>query len=131
MNELARQGQETLSILRAGGYRAPGDRWVQLAQRLDGCRTRTCAYPPEQDVPRPGSPSRASAIAVENSSTLATARRLVDSGHHPVALNFASARHPGGRGLGMRGVYARVEFAILTHSRASRVFREFQVRLSS
>lgn len=33
---------------------------------------------------------------VANESTLAAARRLVAEGHRPVALNFASAKHPGG-----------------------------------
>jgi uncharacterized protein (TIGR02452 family) len=35
-------------------------------------------------------------FAVENDSTLAVARRLVDQGHHTAVLNFASANHPGG-----------------------------------
>lgn len=35
-------------------------------------------------------------ISVRNESTLTAARRLAEAGEHPVALNFASAKHPGG-----------------------------------
>src|SRR5262249_17755566 len=39
-------------------------------------------------------------VMVTNETTLAAASRLTTAGRSPVALNFASARHPGGGFLG-------------------------------
>jgi uncharacterized protein (TIGR02452 family) len=39
-------------------------------------------------------------IQVANDTTLGASRRLVESGHRPVALNFANGAHPGGGFLG-------------------------------
>jgi uncharacterized protein (TIGR02452 family) len=43
---------------------------------------------------------RPTRFEVKNESTLAAARRLVEAGQRPAALNFASAKHPGGGFLG-------------------------------
>jgi uncharacterized protein (TIGR02452 family) len=89
-------GLETVDILRAGFYVAPSGGRVELqslvARAIEGTRT----YPPDAAVPAPMTGQFATQITVTNESTLVAARRLIDAGSRLVALNFASARHPGG-----------------------------------
>ncbi len=92
----AELGHETLQILQDGAYTAPSGHRVDLREAIARARANTHTCPPEQEVPPIGSGQYATQITVTNASTLEAARRLVAAGHRPVALNFASARHPGG-----------------------------------
>lgn len=93
--------QETLAILNRGHYDAPGGRQVDLSTSLEDAINLSVGYPPRAALPppppraappRPGGPQ----VDVTNETTLAAARCLVGEGRAPAALNFASAKRPGG-----------------------------------
>lgn len=96
----AQLGHETVRILEAGCYKnAAGDRVSiseALAQAVDG----TVSYGPDDALPSAPLGERTARIEVRNESTLEAALRLLAEGHRPVALNFASAKNPGGGFLG-------------------------------
>ena len=54
------------------------------------------SYPPDSPVAESGAGNHQTEFEVKNETTLSAAQRLLGSGHNPVALNFASATHPGG-----------------------------------
>jgi uncharacterized protein (TIGR02452 family) len=92
---------ETLAILRDGHYDAPGGGRVDLTWSLEDAVALTVDCPPRAPLPapppRPAGPRPAGPrVEVTNETTLAAARRLADEGLAPAALNFASARRPGG-----------------------------------
>lgn len=92
----AELGRNTVLILETGHYTNPAGELVEIGDLLARSVQGTCSFPPDHDLPsvQPGNePTR---IEVENESTLAAAFRLVQLGSRPVALNFASAKHPGG-----------------------------------
>jgi uncharacterized protein (TIGR02452 family) len=93
-------GRETVRIIEAGRYTnaagTPVDIAAIVARSVDG----TCSYPPDTAVPQISLGDKQTSVAVTNGSTLASAHRFVAAGHRPVALNFASAKHPGGGFLG-------------------------------
>jgi uncharacterized protein (TIGR02452 family) len=94
--ELAtRLGHETVGFLRAGGYRSPSGRVVDLTASLEASTGGTVEYRPERALhPAPVS-GTSPRITVENQSILVVGRRMAATG--PVAgLNFASATSPGG-----------------------------------
>jgi uncharacterized protein (TIGR02452 family) len=92
----ARLAQETLAILETGRYTGPSGRVVDLRERLRLAKDGTCSYPPEARVRAPASLDRPTRIGVENASTLEVAGSLAEAGHRVAALNFASAKNPGG-----------------------------------
>jgi uncharacterized protein (TIGR02452 family) len=69
---------------------------VDIRDLLQRSVEETCAYPPDQHLPAIQRGDKSTSIAVANETTLAAARRLVEKGLRVVALNFASAKHPGG-----------------------------------
>lgn len=86
-------------IIAAGGYRAPGGHWVSLASGVQAAVEGTRMFGPDP-VPVSTRSGAATVIAVTGESSLAAARRMLDSDPEPVAvLNFASARNPGGHYL--------------------------------
>jgi uncharacterized protein (TIGR02452 family) len=89
-------GQETQRILAAGRYTAASGAVVDLAPLIEQARAGTRSYPPEVALPQDMPGAHTTQIAVTNESTLAAAHRLVAEGYNVAALNFASARHPGG-----------------------------------
>jgi len=93
-------GRDTVRLLEAGRYRTASGQVIEIADAVARSVAGTCSYPP--DVSLPGVPlgNRATRVEVANESTLAAARRLVERGLRPAALNFASAKHPGGGFLG-------------------------------
>ena len=93
---LASVAEETLAILRAGHYTSPAGRVVALGKHLRQAKDGTCSYPQEARVKVPAFPDRATRIEVVNATTLEVARGLADKGHRVAALNFASAKNPGG-----------------------------------
>ena len=92
----AELGRDTLRILEAGHYRAVAGDVVELGDLLRRAVEGTRSYPPDEPIPAVQHGRVETRIEVVNESTLAAARRLIDEGCRPVALNFASAKHPGG-----------------------------------
>lgn len=99
-NRAAAVAQETLRIMQQGSYTAPSGAAVALEEALEWAVRGTISYPAGTVPPPPLAGGHATNISVVNETTLAAARRLAESGGVPVALNFASARNPGGGFLG-------------------------------
>jgi uncharacterized protein (TIGR02452 family) len=95
-SKAAECGRETLRILEAGRYTNATGTVVEIAHMVAHSVAGTCSYPPEVSLPAIPLGDKPTRIEVANESTLAAALRLVEEGHRPAALNFASARHPGG-----------------------------------
>jgi uncharacterized protein (TIGR02452 family) len=98
--QAAQLARDTVRILEARRYTNPAGAVVELGDLLDACVQGVRSYPPEHDLTAVQLGTRTTQIEVENESTLAAAQRLVQAGLRPVALNFASAKHPGGGFLG-------------------------------
>lgn len=102
----AQIAQQTLSILEEGAYLHPSGGRIPLRDELASARSRSILYSPDdfhevfqqRDQLLRDRPSSAVAFEVVNETTLSAARRLVaaEPGARVLALNFASARHPGG-----------------------------------
>jgi uncharacterized protein (TIGR02452 family) len=96
---------ETLAILQRGGYVAPSGRQVELRAAIDAAAFGTRLYRPDDLDPArvrsSGKPVRPR-IEVTGETTAQAARRLVEAEGetHIAALNFASAKNPGGGWLG-------------------------------
>ena len=88
--------EETLAILRAGHYTTPSGRNVPLGKLLRAAKDGTLSYPPDATVRVPAFPDRPTRIDVVNASTLEAVREETAKGHRVAALNFASAKNPGG-----------------------------------
>jgi len=95
----ARLGTQTVAILEAGGYDGP-EGHVDLRASLQAAREGTRSHPPDEPIPRVATQRTTTRYEVRNETTLQAARRLAESGRAPLALNFASAYHPGGGFLG-------------------------------
>jgi uncharacterized protein (TIGR02452 family) len=102
---LAEIARETLDLLDQGNYVSPGGARVTIGPLLQQARAGTIHYTPEDfaDVHRRRDellrdlPRTTTTFEVVNCTTLAAARSLVCSSDRGVlALNFASAKHPGG-----------------------------------
>ena len=98
--ELAR---ETVAILEAGGYQFDDGTLVDLAGRIRECVFETVLYEPEalesllQEAGSLGRGTEQTAVTLHNETTLQGARALAEEGHGKIAaLNFASAKNPGG-----------------------------------
>jgi uncharacterized protein (TIGR02452 family) len=92
----AELGRETVQILEAGHYHAHTGERVEIAGLVRDAVDGTRAYPPDQPIPDINPGSQATRFEVENETTLAAARRLTGAGQRVAALNFASAKNPGG-----------------------------------
>lgn len=102
----ARIAQQTLTILADGAYIHPGVGQVSLRDELASARSRSVLVGPDdfdeifgrRDRMLRDRPVLPLATDVSNETTLHAARRLVqeEPGTRVLALNFASARHPGG-----------------------------------
>lgn len=95
--EIAR---DTLDVLTAGRYQNRRGEIVHLHHLVEAAQSGTRTYPPDEPLPRVAPTGAATAFEVVNDTTLEAARKLVAEGLRPVALNFASARNPGGGFLG-------------------------------
>lgn len=105
-HQRARIAQETVNALETGQYVAPSGRVISIAGELAQCLQATHLYSPEalqalqarlQSAGEAG-PAR---IEIANETTLAGINALSRAGASPVlALNFASAKNPGGGFLG-------------------------------
>src|SRR5436309_3646440 len=94
--QAAQHGREAVRIIEAGRYQTEAGEVVEIGELLRRAVEGTCSYPPHQHLPTNRVGDRATHISVENATTLAAARKLVEAGERPAALNFASAKHPGG-----------------------------------
>lgn len=103
--------EETLSILDRGHYTIPNGGQVSIADQLEAARTGSVLYEPDQldkvvnnavVTLQARTHSSVTTFEVVNETTLSAARRLLKEERPAgvLALNFASAKHPGG---GFRG----------------------------
>lgn len=114
MNRRARLAlaQEAVAILEAGNYRNASGQIVTLEPALSQAVQKTRLYAPadfsaDLPVPPPNFAGKTT-IEVTGETTLEAACRLVAEGEiDPLALNFASAKNPGGGFL--RGTQAQEE----------------------
>ncbi len=95
--EIAR---DTVSIIDAGGYKNRHTQHIELRALVQTACDGTVSYPPDESLPRYSATGVTTVYDTINDTTLVAARQLVEEGYNPVALNFASARHPGGGFLG-------------------------------
>ncbi len=105
----AKIAAETVQIVERGSYRSPSGATIDLTEQIRAAVSGTELVLPED---WPAVMERADAIAasrpashrpeveVTGETTLAAALRLTDAGHDVLALNFASAKNPGGGFLG-------------------------------
>jgi uncharacterized protein (TIGR02452 family) len=101
----SRIAHETLAILEAGSYRNAAGETVSIAADLAAAKAGSLHYAGEalRQLAQSGQPGVRfdTRFEVHNESTFAAARRLVQGGHeHPLCLNFASAKNPGGGFMG-------------------------------
>jgi uncharacterized protein (TIGR02452 family) len=96
-NQRAQMAQETVQIIGQGHYCSPAGRHVHIGAAVAACVAGTHEFPPDHVVtlPQDRRGRHASQIVVQNETTLAAARRL-SANHRTIALNFASAKNPGG-----------------------------------
>src|SRR5579859_6047182 len=100
--------QETLAALERGTYDASDGTSVSIAPLLERCVQGTVYYKPEalddirEKVLAQPKPESTTVFEVVNETTLEGCARLVASQQYQRvgALNFASAKHPGGGFLG-------------------------------
>lgn len=93
--------QATLRVIEDGGYQVPDGRSVALRAVIDEAKAGTRFYRADA-MPSPGAKNfRHTAITVTEETTCeAIVRMAADGRGHLAALNFASARNPGGGFLG-------------------------------
>ena len=98
--ELAKQ---TVEIVERGSYQLASGRVIDMAKPVRACRDATRLFPPEElerireDVLARPAEGLATTFEVVNETTLAGVARLLAERNGPVAaLNFASAKNPGG-----------------------------------
>ncbi len=89
-------GRETVLILKRGHYVTDSGETVDLAHQVQRAVDGTRSYPPGCELPAITPRFPPAAVEVVNDTTLARAFQMVHEGRRPVALNFASATHPGG-----------------------------------
>jgi uncharacterized protein (TIGR02452 family) len=95
--------KQTVEIVERGSYTSPGGRAVDIATTVRACLDATRFFPPEelerlrQEVLARPAGGLATTLEVVNETTLAGVARVLSDGKGPVAaLNFASAKNPGG-----------------------------------
>jgi uncharacterized protein (TIGR02452 family) len=95
--------QQTVEIVERGSYQSATGRVVDIAASVHACLEGTQFFPPEelerlrQEILARSPEGFAMKLEVVNETTLAGITRLLADGNEPVAaLNFASAKNPGG-----------------------------------
>jgi uncharacterized protein (TIGR02452 family) len=90
----------TLAIVEAGEYRTESGALVSISARLQDAIAGSDTYPPDVDLPTIRPDVKSTRITVDNMTTLAAVAMVAAEGYAPAALNFASAKNPGGGFLG-------------------------------
>lgn len=101
-------GEETVAILQAGYYVTAAGARVDIQPSVAEAVRGTVSYPPEQELPKASPHFSGTVVEVWNETTLGAVAYLRGRGLQPAALNFASARTPGGGFL--RGARAQEEY---------------------
>jgi uncharacterized protein (TIGR02452 family) len=96
-----------VEVMNDGRYTNLLGETIDIADDLKRAVAGTVSYPPGAALPRFAAAGKTTTFDVTNETTLAAAERLARDGRRPVALNFASAKHPGGGFL--RGAQAQEE----------------------
>ena len=87
--------QETVAIVRKGGYYSEHQKYIELPSpeaMKRGTRFYSVELPPCKNVPM----KQDTAIEVINEDSILTGKRLKNSGFNPAVLNMASRQNPGG-----------------------------------
>ena len=80
-----------------GFYETASGAKVEWAEPIDRARRAKKSIPPETALPRHDAARfETTTVQVTNETTLAAARRMIDAGRNPIALNFANGAVPGG-----------------------------------
>lgn len=97
-DEAKRRGEAMVTAIGAGNYRSAAGVVVDFSSLLEAATAGTVEFEPADDVSlaRPSNGVRSTTVTVENTTSLAAARELVNAGHATAVLNFASATTPGG-----------------------------------
>lgn len=90
-------GSSAMEIAQRGFYLTAAGKHVDIGELVARAVTAKQSLAPDAVLPTPEPRAFAETrIQVANETTLGASRRLVESGHRPVALNFANGIHPGG-----------------------------------
>ena len=105
-NLRAQNAQQTLDIIEKGFYET-NNQTISLAEPLKNALANTALYTPDSFAPvfaqaeaLLASKQIKTRISIQNTTTMAAARALVDGQTRLGCLNFASAKNPGGGFLG-------------------------------
>ena len=93
-DHLAALAHETVEIIDRGFYLNGRGERVELRGQIEHAVAGTVEYAPDAELPNPEPKPGRVHVKVRRIGTFEAAHRLRDA--DPVALNFASARHPGG-----------------------------------
>ena len=86
----------TIKILDKGGFFGEDDQWIDFQNELIDMIEKTEEYPTERFLPRQFNAAFITNTHVTQETTLEATRRIAGEGKRVVALNFASAKNPGG-----------------------------------
>jgi len=123
--------KQTVAIVEQGSYQSSSGRLIDISQSVQSCLTGTRLFAPEElerlrneILGRPAE-GKSTLFEVVNETTLAGAARLLRTGSGPVAaLNFASAKNPGGGFL--NGSHAQEESLARSSALHASLLRVFE-----
>ena len=96
----AQIAQGTLRIIENRCYAAPSGRIIDISSDLERAVAGTRTFRPGEQPPLPPASGLSAKYEVVNQTTLEAAQKFANDGLRVAALNFASAKHPGGGFIG-------------------------------